>query len=50
MKRIWCFYSDFVMAGTDEIQKVFLRHARKDEKLKLFLPKGSEKHEHVWFK
>lgn len=50
VKRIWCFYSDFVIAGTSQIEKVFVRHARKDEKLKVLLPKGSEKHEQVWFK
>jgi hypothetical protein len=50
VKRIWCFYSDFLIAGTNQIEKVFVRHARKDEKLKVFLPKGSEKHEQIWFK
>ena len=50
VKRIWCFYSDFVMAGTDEIEKVFARHERKDEKLKVYLPKGSENYEQIWFK
>lgn len=48
VKRIWCFYSDFVMAGVNQIEKVFVRHARKDKALRVFLPKGSEKHEQIW--